>query len=85
MVHQKHKVSLVVAGFVSADNSRDFCFVRFVEFGFDGFVARFGIFEWNDTIHSGLIVVAVNFLSARPRAGFRLLGIVVRHVDVEKV
>jgi hypothetical protein len=32
-----------------------------------------------------LIVVAANFLSARPRIRFRLLGFVVRHDDVAKV
>ncbi len=85
MDHQKHEVSLVIAGFVSADDFGDFCSIRFGEIGFDGFVSRFGIFELDDVSHFGLIVVTAILLSARPRVGFRLLGFVVRHADITKV
>ncbi len=54
---------MVVAGFVPADDFGDFCSVRFGESDFDGFVARFWIFELNGAIHMGLIVVAKIFLS----------------------
>jgi hypothetical protein len=76
---------LVVAGFVTADDFRDFCSIQFGEFGFDVFVAGFGIFELNDAFHFGLIVVAVIFLSTRSRIECRLLGFVIRHADVMKV